>query len=195
MSNNKTSNFLSAIEKYSEQERQAVIKEAQEKRAEALRKAEVKGKADAEKYVSKLLAAASSEVTSEYAVKSLEAQGEIFKKREAMIQEIFSKAHDKLLAFTESAEYRDKLLSYAEEIADKFNNKKCVIYLKSGDMKYANDVQAVFNSDTEIKEDVKILIGGLRAYCEELKLVADNTLDSKLEEQKKWFVENADLKL
>ena len=53
----------------------------------------------------------------------------------------------------------------------------------------------MFTGDVEVQSDVKIRLGGLRAYCKDLRIVADNTLDSKLESQRKWFVDNIDLKI
>ena len=194
MSNNKTGNFLSAIEKYSAQERQAVLQDIQARKAEAVRKAELRGQADSENYIRKFLAS-TAEITGEYAIKNIESQSKLFKKRDEMVQQIFSRAFDRLMEFSGSDKYKDALLSYAKEITDKFQNNKCVVYLRRDDMKYAEDIKSVFNSEIEIKEDITIRLGGLRAYSKELELVADNTLDSKLEEQKKWFVENADLKL
>lgn len=195
MSNNKTGNFLSAIEKYSAQERQAVLQDIQVRKAEAVRKAELRGQADSENYIRKFLAASTAEITGEYAIKNIESQSKLFKKRDEMVQQIFGRAFDRLMEFSGSDKYKDALLSYAKEITDKFQNNKCVVYLRREDMKYAEDIKSVFNSEIEIKEDITIRLGGLRAYSKELELVADNTLDSKLEEQKKWFVENADLKL
>ena len=191
----KTSKFLNAIKEYSEKERRSVMDEARANKEEAVKKAEIQGKADADRYVKKLLSSSTSKVTSEYAVKNLEAQGKIFKKRGEMTDEIFRRAEEKLLDFAGSPEYKDKLLSYAEEIAQLFTTESCVISLKPADMGFADEIKSVFNSDTEIKEDVTIRLGGLRAYCPAKKLGADNTLDSKLEEEKKRFVNSADLKL
>ncbi|MCH5299227.1 MAG: V-type ATP synthase subunit E [Ruminococcus sp.] len=193
--NNKAGNFLNAIKKYSENERKNAVAELEAKKAEELKKAEKRALSDADKMVKKKLSEAKSKITSEYAVKNLEAQGEVFKKRDAMVKEIFERAEKKLAEYTLGEEYGAKLISYAKEIADTFGDNEYVIYLSKNDMKYADEIKSLFNSSVEIKEDIKIRIGGLRGFCENLKLVADNTLDSKLEAQKQWFVENADLRI
>ena len=193
--NNKAGNFLDAIKKYSENERKNAVAELEAKKAEELKKAEKRASADAERKVRNMLSEAKSKITSEYAVKNLEAQGEVFKKRDAMVKEVFDRAQKKLAEYTLSEEYGAKLISDAKEIAETFGDNDCVIYLCKNDMKYADEIKSLFNSSVEINEDIKIRIGGLRGFCESLKLVADNTLDSKLEAQKEWFVENADLRI
>ncbi|MCH5304204.1 MAG: hypothetical protein J1E41_05015 [Ruminococcus sp.] len=192
---NKAGNFLNAINKYNEEERAKIVSEIETKKADAVKNAEAKGRADADKYVKKHLSAKKSEITGEYAVKNLEAQGELFKKRDDMVSEIFKRASDKLNDFTASPQYKDKLISYAKEIADIFKENSCTVYVKKDDLKYENDIKAVFNSEIEVESDIEIRIGGLRGFCKKLQLVADNTLDSKLENQKNWFIENADLKI
>ena len=196
MSNdNKSGNFLKAIRKYNEEERAKIVSEMETKKAEAVKAAEEEGKASAEKYIKKLLSAEQADITGKYAVKNVEAQGELYKARDKMVSEIFERCSAKLTEYTASPEYRDKLLSYAKEVADTFGNNSCTVYVKADDLKFENDIKAVFQGDVEIKSDINIRIGGLRGYCEKLEIVADNTLDSKLENKKSWFVENADLKI
>ena len=112
-----------------------------------------------------------------------------------MLNDIFKRAEDELIKFSQSSEYMDKLIKDAEEISKLFENKDCIIYVKDGDMKFSDSIKSVFNSSVEIKPDLLIRIGGLRGYCKSKMLVADNTLDSKLEAQKEWFIENAQLKV
>lgn len=195
MSDNKSSNFLNAIKKYNEEERAKVVFEAEEKKREAVKKAEEKGKADADKYIKKIITAEKSEITGEYAVKNLKAQGEVFKVRDKMVKEVFKRCEEKLVSFTAAPEYKDKLLSLAKEVAGAFNNNSCIVYVKEDDLKFENDIKSVFPGDVEVQSDVKIRIGGLKGYCKDMNIVADNTLDSKLESKREWFVDNIDLKI
>ena len=195
MSDNKSSNFLNAIKKYNEEERSKVVREMEDKKAEAIKKAETEGKADADKYIKKLISAEKSEITGKYAVKNLEAQGSVFKTRDEMVSTIFQRSEDKLIDFSETPEYKDKLLAFAKEIADIFKDNSCIIYVKEDDLKFEKDIKSVFSGEAEVKADIKIRIGGLRGFCEKLEIVADNTLDSKLESKRASFLKNADLKI
>ncbi len=192
---NKSSKFLDAIKKYNEEERAKIVSEIEEKKQSAVKDAEAKGKAEADRYVKKLLSKEKSDITGKYAVKNLEAQGEIFKTRDNMVKEVFNRCKEKLTKFTETAEYKDKLISYAQEVSDTFGDKSCIVYVKPDDLKFENDIKSVFKGEVEVKSDIEIRIGGLRGFCDELKLVADNTLDSMLDNKKSWFIENADLKI
>ena len=118
----KAGNFLSAVKKYNEEERAKIISEIESKKSEAVKSAQAKGKADADRYVKKNLSAKKSEITGEFAVKNLEAQGKLFKKRDDMVKEIFKRASNKLEDFTNSPQYKDKLISYAKEISETFKD-------------------------------------------------------------------------
>lgn len=195
MSDYKSSNFLNAIRKFNEEERKKLVSEMETKKDEAIREAKLKGEFDADKYVKKHLSAEKARITGEYAVKNLEARGEVFKTRAEMFDTVFERSAEKLIHFTSTPEYRDKLIDLAREIAEAFKENSCIIYVKEDDLKYENDIKSVFSGSVEVKTDVKIRIGGLRGYCKELRIVADNTLDSKLENQRTRFVENTDLKI
>lgn len=195
ISDNKSGKFFDAIKKYNEEERAKIVSEIEAKKQEAVKNAEAQAKADADSYIKKLISAEKSAVTSKYAVKNVEAQGELFKMRDKMVKEIFSRCTEKLNDYTKTSEYKDKLISYAREISDTFGEKSCVVYVKNDDLKFEEDIKSAFKGEVKIESDLEIRIGGIRGFCKELKLVADNTLDSKLENKKSWFVENADLKI
>lgn len=191
----KSSNFINAINKFNEEERAKVISEMEKKRGEAVKNAKEKGREDADKYIKKTLSAEKSEITAKYAVKTLDAQGEVFRIRDEMMDEVFKRSADKLREFSASPEYKDKLLAYAKEIAESFGDNSCVLYVKEDDLRYGDDIKSLFAGEVELKSDVKIRLGGLRGYCHDLSVVADNTLDSKLENKRQWFVDNIDLKI
>lgn len=110
-----------------------------------------------------------------------------------MVEEIFQDAFDKLVAFTVSDAYASKLCQSAEAVAELFGGKDCVLYVKEYDLSHAEKIKSFFSGNVELKADKTIRIGGIRGYCADLGIVADETLDSKLEEQREWFIENASL--
>ena len=191
----KSGNFLNAIKRFNEEERAKVISDMETKRAKAVKAAKAKGEEDADKYIKKVLSAEKSEITGRYAVKTLEAQGEVFKVRDKMVDEVFTRCADRLKEFSASSEYKEKLLGYAKEIAETFKDNSCIVYVKEDDLKYADDIKSVFSGEVQVESDVKIRLGGLSGYCKALNIVADNTLDSKLENKREWFIDNIDLKI
>lgn len=191
----KTDNFLKAIKKYSELEREQIEKDFATLKEEEVVKAEKKGEKAAKEYVTKQYSVSKSAVTGEYAAKNLDAQNNLYKRREEITESVFSKAKEKLSDFTTTDEYKQLLLKYAKEIAEIFNDNACVICLKNSDLKYADEIKAVFAGEVSVEEDETITIGGIKGNCKALKILADNTLDSKLEQQKPWFTENSNLKV
>lgn len=195
MAKSKTDNFLTAIKKYSALEREQIQKDIAEIKEEEIKKAQAKGKREAESYISKQYSINKAAVTSRYSVKNLESQGKLYKKREEITSNVFNKAKDKLIAFTSTPQYKDLLLGYAKEIAEIFDDNSCIVYLKNDDMKFADEIKSVFSGNVDVKADNMIKIGGIIGNCKVINIVADNTLDSKLDNQKEWFTENSQLKV
>ena len=193
--NNKTDNFLKAINKYSKLERQQIQNDIETVRDEELKKAEANGKKMAKDFITKEYSAVKTAVTGQYAVKNLEAQGKVYKKREEITNSVFEKAFKKLKDFTSTPQYKDLLIKSAKEIADIFKENSCVIFISENDNKFAQDIKAQFSGEVTVENDVAIKIGGIKGFCKDLKIVADNTLDSKLNSQKDWFTENSGLKV
>ena len=110
-----------------------------------------------------------------------------------MTEEIFTLAAEKLSDYTKTDAYFSKLKNSAKEIAELFEGKDCVLYVNERDLGAAEELKAEFSGDTEVKADKTIKIGGVKGYCKALGIIADETLDTKLEAQREWFVENATL--
>lgn len=192
----KTDNFLESIKKYAEEQRNAMRQEVEQLKAEKIKEAELKAKADSEKLIADKHELKINQQTALLAKKTQEGQKKLFLERLAMTDNIFKKAEEKLIEYTKTTDYSEKLLNSAKEISALFGNESCVIYINSKDMTYANDIKALFDVETEITTDDKnIKIGGIKGYCKAMSIIADETLDSKLEEQKSWFIENSGLSL
>ena len=64
--------------------------------------------------------------------------------------------------------------------------------MRPEDMKYQAALLAEFPS-AEVKEDASIAIGGVKGRSDGQSLLVDDTLDSRLKQQTKWFEENSGL--
>ena len=135
--NNKTDNFLKAINKYSKLERQQIQNDIETVREEELKKAEANGKKMARDFIAKEYSAVKTAVTGQYAVKNLEAQGKVYQKREEITNSVFEKSFKKLKDFTSTPQYKDLLIKSAKEIADIFKENSCVIFISENDIKFA----------------------------------------------------------
>lgn len=193
MPKNKTDNFLKAIKKYAKAQKTAMEGEVRQLKAERLKEAEEKAKRDSERLKKDKLYETHNRRTAMLASKTQEGQKKLFIERSKMTEEIFSLAAEKLNSYTKTAEYSEKLKNSAKEVAELFGSRDCVLFLNERDLGAADSLKAYFDGSVEVKEDKTIKIGGLKGYCESMGIIADETLDTKLEAQRGWFVENAGL--
>ena len=186
MPENKTDNFLKAIKKYARAQKHAMDGEVKQLKSERLKEAEEKAKRDSEALKKEKLTETHNRQTAKLASKTQDGPRKLFVERSALTAE-------KLSDYTKTDAYYSKLKNSAKEIAELFEGKDCVLYVNERDLGAAEELKAEFSGDTEVKADKTIKIGGVKGYCKALGIIADETLDTKLEAQREWFVENATL--
>lgn len=106
---------------------------------------------------------------------------------------IFDEITLKIKAFTQSSEYADFLKKSAERLFAVIGSE-IVFYVRPCDMIYEKLFKEIAEN-AEIREDGKISLGGIIATDKAATLRADDTLDSRLSNEKKAFFENADFKM
>ena len=193
MPKNKTDNFLKAIRRYAKQQKSVMKGEVKQLKTERLKEAEEKAKRDSQRLIKDKLQETRTRQTAILAKKTQDGQRKLFIARSAMVEEVFKMAADKLVAFAKSDAYAAKLTDSAKAIAAVFDGRDCVLYVNERDLGAAEGIKALFGGSTEVRADKTIKIGGIRGYCASMGIIADETLDSKLEAQREWFVENAAL--
>ena len=193
MPKNKTDNFLKAIRRYAKQQKSVMKGEVKQLKTERLKEAEEKAKRDSQRLIKDKLLETRTRQTAILAKNTQDGQRKLFIERSAMVEEVFKMAADKLVAFAKSDAYTAKLTDSAKAIADVFDGRDCVLYVNERDLGAAEGIKALFGGSTEVRADKTIKIGGIRGYCASMGIIADETLDSKLEAQREWFVENAAL--
>ena len=193
MPKNKTDNFLKAIRRYAKQQKSVMKGEVKQLKTERLKEAEEKAKRDSQRLIKDKLQETRTRQTAILAKKTQDGQRKLFIARSAMVEEVFKKAADQLVEYAKSDAYTSKLTDSAKAIADVFDGRDCVLYVNERDLGAAEGIKALFGGSTEVRADKTIKIGGIRGYCASMGIIADETLDSKLEAQREWFVENAAL--
>lgn len=191
---NKTSSFLKAINKYAQQQSDAILKEAEEFRQKEIERATKEAITDAYTLIQKNITLEKAKIVSDYAKLSQKSRSEIFVRRNEIVEEVFEKATSKLVSFTKTSEYDEYIKKSASEIAKLFEDKNCVISIKNDDAHKTDMIKAIVPNCT-VEFDNSIVIGGIKGYCEELSVIADDTLDSKLLNQRQWFAENSNLEV
>lgn len=193
MPKNKTDNFLRAIKKYAKAQSTLLQTEVKQLKSERLKEAEEKAQRDSERLIKEKLHEKRNQQMAILAKKTQEGQRQLFIERAAMTENIFKHAAEKLTEYTASDAYARKLRQSAQEIAALFDGKDCVLYVNERDFSAAGKLKSLFDGNVDIETDKTIKIGGIKGYCADMGIIADNTLDSKLESQREWFIENATL--
>ena len=193
MPKDKTDNFLQAIKKHAKTQKSAMQGEVKQLKNERLKEAEEQAQRDSQRLIKEKLLEYRSRRTAELAKMTQEGQKKLFVERSAMVDEVFQMAADKLRAFAESDRYADELKENAEAIAGVFGDNDCVLYLNERDLGAADMLTGCFSGNVEVEADKTIKIGGVRGYCKSMGIIADETLDNKLDAQREWFIEHAAL--
>ena len=193
MPENKTDNFLKAIKKYAKAQKKSMRYEVNQLKTERLKEADEKGKKDKDALIREKLTEKHNSMTAQLAKKTQDGQKKLYIERSAMTDEVFKLATEKLIAFTQSDKYEPMLFDGAKAVAELFGENDCVVYVKESDMSYGDKIKSFFGGNAEVAADETIKIGGVKGFCKSMGIIADETLDSKLEEQRGWFVENAEL--
>lgn len=193
MPKNKTDNFLKAIKRYANAQKKAMEGEVKQLKTERLQETEAKAKRESERMKKEKLTEAHNRQTALIAAKTQEGQRRLFVERAAMTDEVFRLAAERLTEYAKTDAYAEQLRSGAKAVAALFGDSDCVLYLNERDLGAADELRAFFSGNAQVKADRSIQIGGVRGYCESMGIIADETLDSKLEAQRAWFVENAAL--
>ena len=175
-SDEKASAFLEAINKYAEQQRNEIHAEVEQFKEEELEMAQMR-----------------KEVATEISHEEMEGKRKLFLQRRQITQEVFERAKEKLLAYTQTDTYPSLLEGYASSIAKTLTKPGTVLLVREADLVYADRIQKAFSLPCEVKADDSIVIGGIRGSNLEMGLVADETMDSKLEAQYEWFFANSGL--
>lgn len=112
--------------------------------------------------------------------------------REGIIDEVFDSAIKSIESFTESESYAELIEKSAENIASLYDGAVRV-YLRECDSRFENVISAKFGTKPEFVTDDKIKIGGIKVLFIDHAVLADDTLDSRLEQKRNDFIKNGDL--
>lgn len=188
----KINSFIKSITDTAAEKRAAVNAETKDIIDAEIAAMEAQAKKAAEDYVRAKSAAIKLEAGRRISERAAECRKEVFGKRDEIARKTLSEAGEKLRKFTESEEYRDFILKSAENILAHFGAGSVTLLLRPEDMGFEKEICERFPY-ASVSEDVSIKIGGVKGINSLVTLLIDDTLDIRLENQKKWFEENSGL--
>ena len=206
-------NFLKAIEKYAEEQRNKIRFESESFKKQELEKAETEGIREAYTLIQREIAAIRTEISSQLSRDEMASRKKIFEKRNKMTENVFEKVTQRLVEFTKTADYEKLMLESVKKIAQALKADDVIFFIKESDLKFADKIKvaytaerlkdkkladkikSAFSPSCEVKSSKEIKIGGITGRSASLGLIADETLDTKLDGQREWFYQNSGLRV
>jgi len=125
---------------------------------------------------------------SSISLSKLENKRNLLKLREEYVESIFNELDSKVINFVSSDKYND----YLSKCLDKYDvdYSKGVFLVKEDDVKLITNILKEKEINSEVKA-VYLRLGGFKFESKELSILIDESLDSRIENQKEWFQENS----
>ncbi len=188
--------FLDAIDKDARERRRQIEAQVDKANAEALERSKAAAQVQAQQLIGKELYKRRVAINQKFAKEEASLRAALAGRRTEIADAVFEDAGKALSAFAEKPEYQTFLSDSAARCAALLpQGEGAVILVRKADLPLADALRKAFGRPCEVRADASIRIGGLKASCETRGLVADDTLDSRLQSQRGWFLEHAGLTL
>ena len=189
----KTDNFLKAIEKYAAEQRSKIESEAEEFKSKELNKAEEDGLKEAYVLLQKKMLSINTSIARELSKAENASRKSTFAKRQEIEDKVFERAKEKLLEYAGTDKYIQKLLESTKTVSEKLTADDVTLYVCERDLKLKDKIISAFGRNCTVQSSSEIQIGGIMGISRTVGLLADETLDTKLQNQREWFCENSGL--
>lgn len=188
-----TQAFLKSIRTLAADACARIDRETEEIRAERLQTMQTEARNRNKAYMEYEAAHIRAEANRKISEKSETARRALSELRNSLSAQVFARAEEKIHAYRETDAYTEKLISGVREIAALFQNGDVELYIAAEDADKADSIKAAFGAPCKVTVAKDISLGGVRALDRKSCRLADNTLDTALQAQKAWFLENSGL--
>ena len=133
------------------------------------------------------------EVATEISHEEMEGKRKLFLQRRQITQEVFERAKEKLWLIPRRIPIPPCWRDMPPPSPKTLTKPGTVLFGQGSRPGLRRPDSKTFSLPCEVKADDSIVIGGIRGSNLEMGLVADETMDSKLEAQYEWFFANSGL--
>lgn len=190
----KESKFLDAINQYAEKQKAMIGRELEDYKSRRIEQATESGLTDAYELIRRDIAQRKNAIVTEYAQKEYALRRDLFGERQRITDEVFAAAVEKLNEYAGTDAYRAALAASAEKAVAMCEGHPYVILLCKRDLALKDSLADAIGNG-QIQEDASIMIGGVKVLCNDLGILIDDTLDSKLSEERGRFTAYSGLKV
>lgn len=116
--------------------------------------------------------------------------------RTQVIEDVFTKAEQRLSVFTQSPDYEALLVDRIKDALQKLDKGKITIYLRPADEPLISMLKVTFPAVRfELESKKIVMIGGCKAYNKTTKVFVDNTFAKALETAKEGFLQKCGIEI
>ena len=186
-----SSRFLHSIDRYAKKKRLKVAEEIRKSERERLERREKEFSRNANDLMMSELSGVKSRIFREIYIAKSQASRKICKKKAEIRDSVLELCKEKIEKFTKSEDYLNKLDKLVESVSDSSSSSIDVLF-REEDSDFICNLKNKF-SYCNFSVSKRIKYGGLLFKIG--NRVIDDTFDSALQEQKKWFSEHCYCKL
>lgn len=176
----KTSNFLRAIDKYAKKEQSQIIEEIKKIEDEEIKKAEEGIMDDVRNMIANEIGEVKNKLSIEISKKISCERKKIDDFKNKMLRDVLESCKQKLLSYTKTDEYINKLQQYATKILNICGDEYVEIKIRPLDLGFSDSISKIFDKNCKIFCDNNIKLGGIIGNCPSKSLIIDHTFDSNL---------------
>ena len=192
-SEEKISKFVQAITKYAQEHSEKIHREVEDFKTERLKQAEEEVLVDTYKLIQKERDGLRSDLSREISRRDMAERKKMLARRKEMADAVFNDAVEQLMAFTASPAYTDKLKKSLEKMTAILPPEDTVYFLAQKDAALMDTLSPLCPAGSRMETADDIHIGGLRGENMTAGIIADDTLDTKLDMQREWFTKHSGL--
>ncbi len=190
---NSVTNILTAIETAANQQIETLLQDANRHQADAITQAKNRATEETAHYKKAAFDAIREETGRNISNAENEARADLFRRREQIRLEVFAKAKEQIRAFTQTPDYESFLIASAQRIHRAMGGNCAVLNMREADTHLATKVTVHLGRSITLHTDPDIELGGITVISADGKMMVDDTLDSRLQDGQRWFMEHSGL--
>lgn len=174
-------------------EAQKLLDQAKEFKESAMKKAEADVLQELYSRIQDEVAEIHTSATRSVSQKESKERQDLLLRREEITRSVFEQVKRRLLDFTKTPAYNDLMTEIAKELGVRCPMEGTIVMLRREDYHLAAKLGEYFGKNVRILADEAIHIGGIKVMNQSSGVFMDETLDSRLEDQKPWFYSHSGL--
>lgn len=184
--------FKNEIERVSQSEIKKIQTEIQNIENRNIRELEETARNNAEIIVNQEVSSMDSEHAISLSRIADDNQRKLMKKRQELINNLFLEIRDKLVEYTKTEEYKEKMKERIRLLSTQYHSEG-ILKLAPKDMKLADELSSGFSGQIVVRPDESIEIGGFILEYHQDRIIINETYDARLKEEREMFYANSEL--